>query len=179
LRFIKDSSLLHGVPIIAIIEAAPGIAASNISKHMDDFAALHHMPLNYMYECDEHGIGVLKTKQINVEYRYCLEFVLKNNSLAHDTELVTLHPSNPPQKELDRLGEMMRSYHWDEQKHIITSKMDGSPDDILSALNQLLYWGNVFWTTPKYDQLRKHVILLSRCDFPFVTNGAFRPKMRV
>lgn len=145
---------------------------------MDDYAAIHRLPLNYMHECEDAGIGVLKTKQTNVEYRYCLEFVLKNRSLAYDTSLATLHPTNTPAKELERLGEMMRSYHWDEKKHIVTSKMDNSPDDILSALNQLLFWGNVFWTTSKYEKLRSQIVLLSHCDFPFVTNGAFRPKMK-
>jgi hypothetical protein len=178
LKFIRDSPLLHGVPILAIIEAAPGIAASHISKHMDDFAAEHRLPLNYMYECEDYGVGVLKTAQRNIEYRFCLEFVLKNHSLAHDTSLATLHPTNTPAQEIGRLGEMMRSYHWDEKKRIITSKMDNAPDDILSALTQLLYWGNVFWTTPRYEKIRKEIVLLSRCDFPFVTNGAFRPKLK-
>lgn len=177
LKFVNDTPLLHKVPIIAIIEAAPGIAASNISKHMDDYASIHQMPLNYMCECEDAGVGVLKTKQINVEYRYCLEFVLKNRSLARNATVATLHPTNTGEKEVERLGEMMRSYHYDDKKHMITSKMDNSPDDILSALNQLLYFGLIFWTTAKYEKLRDYIVAHSQCDFPFVTNGAFRPKL--
>ena len=174
----KQNPLLSGLPVIVILEAAPGLAASNISKHMDDFAIVNQVAVNYIRECDDSAIGVLKTKQTNVEYRYCLEYVLKNKSLCWDPDIVTLHPTNTPKKELERLGEMMRAYHYDEKKKIITSKTDFETDDTLSALNQLLFWGNVFWTSMKYLYVRSHIVQISGCDFPFVTNGAFRPKMK-
>jgi ribonuclease BN (tRNA processing enzyme) len=69
---------------------------------------------------------------------------------------------------------MMRSYHRDEKTGIINSKLDGAPDDILSALNQMLYWGNVFWTTAKLKVLYSsrqcawkscHFLAISACWF--------------
>jgi hypothetical protein len=179
LKFINKTPILKGLPIIAIVEAAPGIAASHISKDMDDYALKHKMRLNYMFECPDGSLGVLKNKIINVQYRYCLEFVLKNNSLAYATNVATLHPTNTPMREIERLGEMILGYHYDDKLEMITSKVDRNPDDILSAVNQLLFNGNIFWASPKYKKIREQIILLSQCDFPWVCNGAFRPKMKL
>lgn len=178
LEFVRTHPLLSHLPIIVMLEAAPGLAASNISRHLDDYAMRHRMKesLIYMRECQDNAIGVLKSKKLNVDYRYCLEFVLKYDLMCCDSNVKTLHPTNPPRKEVERLGEMMRSYHRDEKTGIINSKLDGAPDDILSALNQMLYWGNVFWTTAKYLPVRADIIRRSQCDFQFPTNGSFRPK---
>jgi len=178
LDYVRNNPLLANLPIVVMLEAAPGIAASNISRHLDDYVLRNRWEkgLIYMRECSDNAIGVLKSKQLNVDYRYCLEFVLKYGLLCCDTNAATLHPTNPPKKEIERLGEMMRSYHRDEKTGIINSKLDGAPDDILSALNQMLYWGNVFWTTTKYLPVRRDIVARSGCDFQFPTNGSFRPK---
>lgn len=176
LEYIRTNPLLANLPVVVILEAAPGIAASNISKHLDEYALRWHMELQYMRECGDDAVGVLKSKELNVRYRYCLEHVLDAASLVCDANCKTLHPSNPPQKEIERLCEMMRSYHYDEKKHIVTSKMEGTTDDILSALNQLLYWGNVFWCTNKYFLVRGRIVQRSGFDFQFPTHGSFRPR---
>lgn len=171
LRLIHDHSILGGLPVIVVTEAAPGIEASYIVAHIDEYARKTNMIIHYMRELKDNNIGVLKGKDSSDAYRFCLETALQHNILAYSNELMTVHPDATAKEELDRMCEMIRSYHMDPKTNIITSKVDGVPDDILAALNQLLYWIGIFWTTPKYALWRQNIMESSGHRYPFPIVG--------
>ena len=126
-----------------------------------------------MRECNDGSIGVMKDKNLHIMYRECLEFVLARKTLTVDVNVSTLHPTSQPMKEVDRLCEMIRSYHRDEKTNIITSKVDGRPDDILAALNQLLFWGAIFWQKGFYMELQRDILRTTQYGYAFPTAGSF------
>lgn len=173
LRFISEHRFLQNKLVVVMIEGAPGTAASNFAGHFDEFAALYGVNIEFLYEMsDPDAVGVLKTHTISEQYRFCLEAVLGNRQLAIASDLHSFHPSNDGMKEIERLCEMILNYHYDEKKHSIHAKGDDQPDDILSALNQLLRWGVIFWKDLKYTRLRAPIVRQGY-DFPFITSGVF------
>ena len=174
MRFISESPLLQNLPVFIIIEGAPGIAASNLAAHFDKYSARYGVNINYMYEMkDEHAPGVIKTHEISEQYRFCLESALANKQLAIASNIHSFHPSNDGMKEIDRLCEMILNYHYDEKKHSIHAKVDDAPDDILSALNQLLRWGVVLWKDRRYGPIVGPIRSKPASDFPFITSSVF------
>lgn len=174
LQLISTHRLLHALPIIVVIEAAPGISASYISAHISEAAREYNIEnLFFIREVGaKSDIGVLKTKNSTDFYRYALEFALRHKILAHSSELHTIHPTNSPDFELNRLCEMIRGYHRDAKTMEITSKVSGSADDILASLNQLLYWIGIFWKSPKYALYRDRILQNSSHHYPYPLTGA-------
>ena len=173
LRLINQHHRLNGLPVVVVTEAAPGIEASYIVNHIDKYARQAAMRIFYIRELKNNDIGVLKNKDSSELYRYCLEFALEYRILAYSNELMTVNPDATPRQELDRFGEMCRSYHFDEKTNVITSKTPGMPDDILAALNQLLYWIGVFWKSPKYAYFRQELIAKSGHYYPWPLAGVY------
>lgn len=174
LRLINTHNMLTGIPVIVIAEAAPGIEASYIVNHIDKYARAARMKLYYMRELANEDIGVLKNKDSEELYRYCLETALEHNILAYANDLQTVNPENTAKEELDRLGEMIRGYHYDQKTNKITSKVEGRPNDLVAALNQLLYWTNVFWKSPRYALFREQIMTFTPGHrYPFPLIGAY------
>lgn len=164
--------MLCGLPIIAIIEALPGTAGSNLTRHMDEIAIeLGIRRLIYMRECPDGAIGVMKDLRKQVAYRECLQYMLDRKNLSIDTNVHTLHPTNQPMREIERLCSMIHQYHRDEKTGVPTSKVEGRPDDILAALNQLIYWAAVFWKNPLYMDIVHEIIEKSKLTYPFPSTG--------
>jgi len=174
LRLINENIMLRGIPIIIVIEAAPGISASYISAHLSEWAQkLGIDRLFFIREVGAKGdIGVLKTKNSTDFYRYALEFALRNKILAYASNMATVHPNSTSEKELTRLCEMINSYHYDAKTLEITSKVSGSADDILASLNQLLYWIGIFWKSPKYSIYRESIMQTTAHHYPWPLTGA-------
>jgi len=171
LKWIHNQSYLSGLPIIAIVEAAPGTVGSNLSRHMNETAIQLGLKLYYMNECKDRAMGVMKDKNLQVAYRECLEFVLDRKNITIDVNLATQHPTNTPMREIERLCDMMRCYHRDEKTGIISSKVEGRPDDILAALNQMLYWVPVFWRDPYYINIRSEISKTTQHTYAFPSSG--------
>jgi len=167
LSLIHNDPLLGGLPVVCVTEGAPGYEASYIVKHITKYAQEVNMTIHFLREMPNNDVGVLKNKYSTDLYRYCLETALENKILCYRDKLATVSPDATPKQELDRLGEMIRSYHRDPKTGKVTSKVEGTPDDILAAVNQLLFWANVFWKSPKYIQMRNSIIRRSGTDFPF------------
>jgi hypothetical protein len=174
LELINGDPKLHGLPIVVVIEAAPGISASYISAHISEYAQEFGITkLFFIREVGARGdIGVLKTKNSTDFYRFALEFALRHKILAYSNNLKTIHPNNTPEAELNRLCEMIRGYHYDAKTLEITSKVSGSADDILASLNQLLYWIGVFWKSPKYALYREEILSRTSHSYPYPLTGA-------
>lgn len=178
LRWIHGNSLLVNLPIIAIIEGAPGTAGSNFSRHLDEAAIELHLELHYMRECPGNTLGVLKDAKRQLHYLQCLQYMLDRRNLSIDVNVATLHPSNTGMREIERLCSMIHQYHRDEVTGLPTSKVDGRPDDILSALNQLIYWAAIFWKNPLYMNIINKILDRSKLSYPFPSTGVIDTKPR-
>lgn len=172
MKWIHGNSLLTNLPIITIIEALPGTAGSNLTRHIDEICIeLGIRKLFYMRECPDQAIGVIKDLRKQIAYRECLQYMLDRKNLTIDANVHTLHPTNTPMREIERLCSMIHQYHRDEKTGIPTSKVEGRPDDILAALNQLLYWAAVFWKNPLYMDIVKDILDKSKLTYPFPSTG--------
>lgn len=174
LRMINSHPMLTGIQVVVIAEAAPGIEASYIINHIDKYARAARIRIFYVRELADENIGVLKDKNSEELYRYCLETALEHNILAFANDLMTVHPENTAREELDRLAEMIRGYHYDQKTNKITSKVEGRPNDLVAALNQLLYWTNVFWKSPRYAMFKEEIYQTAPGHrYPFPLIGAY------
>jgi hypothetical protein len=176
IQWISQHPKLRGVPVVVIIEAAPAIQSSYIIGHMNAAAAKFGVSLIYMAEAHNKGnkriYGITKDKKLQEAYRFNLIIVLRNRLLAYDPDVDTLVAGRSALAEVDRLAKMMSYYHYDEKKKAITSKGLGK-DDILAALVQMLYFGQIFWTDSYYVKQQKFI--LEKCGmewFPFPGSGA-------
>lgn len=122
---------------------------------------------------NEHGEsipGIFKGAKLPQAYLYNLQIVLAKGLLAYSSKIGTLRLDRTGDQELARLAEQLTYYHWDEERECYTSKGRGV-DDIKSALEQLLYFGQEFWYKPEYRAHREIIIKQSGQDFPFPGSG--------
>lgn len=174
IEWISLHPLLKGLPIIVIVEAAPATASSYIIGHLQESARRHRRNLIFMSEA-KNDIGqpipgIFKNGVLQEAYRYNLQIVLAQRYLAYEVNVSTLRMDHSGQQELARLAEMLTYYHWDEKLEAITSKGFGV-DDIQSALSQMLYFAQVFWTKEYYRLQRQVIVNKSGMDFPFPGSG--------
>jgi hypothetical protein len=172
LDYIHHNPLLTGLPVVVIIEGAPGLAASYLAGHLNSYAALLQIQLHYMYEitAEPNAPGVLKNAFTRDRYRLVLEEALQNNRLCWINGVGSIHPKNTGVDEIDRLTQSMLAYHYDEKTGKIDAKGE-NPDDILSAFVQMLYWLGIFWSSPRYVLVREHIITRSQKNYPFITSA--------
>jgi len=175
IEWISKHPMLRGVPIVVIIEAAPATASSYIIEHLDEAAQKRGVSLIYMSEAKNQSgkriPGITKTEDLQKAYRYNLQVCLRDRYLAYDKNVETLRAERTGLSEIDRLAKMMGLYHYDDKLKAITTKGLGQKDDILAALVQLCYFGQVFWSDSYYWKQCEVLIRNSGLDHPFPGSG--------
>lgn len=162
---LRDHLYLN-VPIIAAIEAAPGLSASNIARDIRE-AGLPDVLV--MCERSEYMEGVVKTEKVTFEYTQELRRIMTVGCLCYWDNMI-VDTGMTPRKVQKRLHLMMSNLKMipvnknqvdGDIRYKITAKIGGTPDDMLVAVMQMLYWRRKFWETPKYLEWQKKIMQLN------------------
>ncbi len=166
-------------PIVAMIECAPGIEASNIERNIRQ-AGIHNVCV--MSERAGYKEGVPKTEQTTMEMLYDLRRALlpgagERQGLAYSDKVVTWSVTGQPeatwlQATKDLLKLQMNSLRkvfpknppeYGDVRMKITAKVNGQSDDLLIALMMALYWSGRFWADKeRYGNWHEMINSISR-----------------
>lgn len=173
ISMIRNNIYFSACPIIAIIESAPGIAASHIESY------LRPIPnVCVMTERGDVAEGVVKSEPITAVYKEMLAqhltdetlFVYENAIAYEGNYPVSIRDRHLSQEEIlatmrEKLVSQMRNYHYHptkmvgetgQQKYKLTGKVGSEGDDLLIALMMGLYWKKIFWNKrEKYHSWHK------------------------
>lgn len=164
-------------PVVMMVECAPGLAASHVERLIDE---AHIRDVCIMSERGEqYRVGVPKTQAITFEYCVELQRVLIDGALRYASNIVSYDPNGEREgpelvEELKtRMERMMRNLRKEYSKNtrldgtrsfVITAKPN---DDMLIALQMVLYWRKKFWQNNKYSNWHRHIRGSSNVEFPF------------
>jgi hypothetical protein len=159
-------------PIVCIIEAAPGLSASTISRDIEEA----NIPdLVVMSERSGYMEGVVKNDAITYEYYVELKRVMTVGCLTYWDQLIT--NKRRPQKTQAKFENMisnlravpLQSNQVDgDKRYKITAKIGGTPDDMLIAAMMCLYWRGHFWRDPTGKYANWKNLILSRSNQRFL-----------
>lgn len=172
IRRIRSYNLFKGVPIVAIIEAAPAISASQISRHIEE-ARLPDVVV--MSERRGYVEGVPKNDVITYDLLVELVRVMTPGTLAYWNQLITIKKNVEKVKaSFESMMSNLRAVPLNpnqengDKRYKITAKIGSSPDDMLVAAMMCLYWRGVFWKdrSGKYSEWKAVIRSRNNISFP-------------
>lgn len=166
-------------PIVAIIECAPGIEASNIERNIRQANIAN---VCVMSERAGYKEGVPKTEQTTWEMLHDLQRALLpgpggRQGLAYADHVVTSSVvGREPEEYLIATKELLKLQmnslrkvfpknppEYGDVRMKITAKVNGQSDDLLIALQMALYWSGKFWSNKeRYGQWHELIDSVSR-----------------
>jgi hypothetical protein len=157
-RKIRARRGFENIPIVLIVENAPGQAGAYLDDHMRNEPG----PCITMRECARAGSsvkrrGVPKTETTTVEMRMVFRKLLAEGRVRIDANLVSLtretslgNDSDGVAEALAKLQNQMTTYNPYEKKRY----GEQFNDDLLIALMMIPYWRAVFWNTQDTEYIK-------------------------
>jgi hypothetical protein len=152
----------YNVPIVLIVENAPGQAGSYLDMHV----RASHQPLLTMREVTKQGSsvkrrGVPKTQESTAEMRFIFRELLNEGRVSFDSQLVSLPHTDD--NDISGTGKAMEKLFAQMERYVPEIKKkygESNNDDLLIALMMIPYWRRIFWESVAYSKYRAdHIVV--------------------
>jgi len=164
---IRSVSYFKDVPIIAMIECAPGIAAS----HIETYLRKRRLVFVMKERASGSAEGVPKTEEITRQYVLGLMVAINSDKIRFTDKLITNYED--PYAALKKLQIQLQNLRVcvategneiKDTKFVIRGKTGTTPDDIAVALMMIIYWMNRFWSAQRkdYKEMRRLIMNMTK-----------------
>lgn len=150
---LRSQSRFKSVPIVVIPETEPGGALSECGTFFSPLSPSERHNILVMRESgtgDARMFGAKKSQAVTIAMRNRTHWLLRENALAFDGDLLTISPMGPSRMQQEFITQLkaykiVREGSLGKEKFTITGKSSGVNDDLLISFMTPVYWSTKFF----------------------------------
>lgn len=149
---INSFKIYRNIKKVFIPENNLGLEAAHLDTMVNEYP-----DIETFWETDKRP-GVRKTAAVTRNYQFLLNNMLAQGGMHFDRDLFTVSRRQTPNSILVLLRTQMETLHWETKpaidafgnnRYAITGKSNGKNDDLVIAVQQLLYWARAYVNNPR------------------------------